>query len=148
VNPRCLGAQLVTFTFYLPESAAGSSRGIPGALAKEFTKQIPRSFDIYRIKALVSRQFGLPPLRFNLIWETDEWDPVRQGTTEEGEWDSEEECNPLNASTATKERGDKGLVRREEELADSTKEIGMWLDPNIRFVKVRIEPFPGVVRRN
>jgi hypothetical protein len=138
-NPRSLGVQLVKFNFYWPSAANSDTSS--GTSAKEFAKEIPRSFDVYRVKALVARQFSLPPLRFKLIWETDEWDPVEQGTAEEDEWDSEEECDSLTAKDPTR-AADKRLVRREEELMDSTKEIGMWLDAGIRLVRVRVEPFP------
>jgi hypothetical protein len=131
--------QLVKFNFYWPSAANSDTSS--GTSAKEFAKEIPRSFDVYRVKALVARQFSLPPLRFKLIWETDEWDPVEQGTAEEDEWDSEEECDSLTAKDPTR-AADKRLVRREEELMDSTKEIGMWLDAGIRLVRVRVEPFP------
>lgn len=139
VNPRSLGAQLVTFTFHLPSSE-------PNASSKEFKKEIPRSFDIYRIKALVSREFQLLPLRFKLIWETEEWDPVEQGTAEEDEWDSEEESEadkptlPGTENTYTENDG-KRFVRREEEFIDSTKAVGFWLNDDIRAVRVRVEPF-------
>ena len=139
VNPRSLGARLVTFTFHLPSSE-------PGSYPKEFKREIPRSFDIYRIKALVSREFKLLPLRFRLIWETEEWDPVEQGTAEEDEWDSEEEGDddkPTLSGTEniyTEEDGKK-FVRREEEFIDSTKAVGFWLNDDIRAVRVRVEPF-------
>ncbi|KAL1952685.1 hypothetical protein VTO42DRAFT_4448 [Malbranchea cinnamomea] len=137
-NPLSLAARLVTFTFHMPSSQ-------PDHPPSEFKKDIPRSFDIYRIKAIVSREFNLPPLRFRLIWETDEWDPVEQATAEEDEWDSEEECEgdkrglPSAGHMFDKER--KKFVRREEEFVDSTKEVGFWLRDDIRAVRVRVEPF-------
>lgn len=151
VNPRSLGARLVTFTFYLksqpwspPDSL--SPNDVPGAQdssTNEFTKEIPRSLDVYRIKAIVSRHFSLPALRFKLIWETDEWDPVEQGAAEDDEWDSEEEeyekDQPLRA--LNEEGTGAKLVRREEEFVDSTREIGFWLSDDIRNMRVRVQRF-------
>lgn len=138
-NPRSLGARLVMFTFHLSSSQTNSHE-------REFRKEIPRSFDIYRIKAIVSREFNLTPLQFKLVWETDEWDPVEQGTAEEDEWDSEEECEdgkPALSGTENvySEEDGKVFVRREEELVDSTKEVGFWLSDEFRTVRVRVEPF-------
>ena len=150
VNPRSLAAQLVSFSFYLKSTAPtdanpSSSNEVsdaPESSTMEFRREIPRSFDVYRIKAIVSRYFSLPALRFRLVWETNEWDPVEQGTAEEDEWDSEdEECEQNKRKQASNEGTQPKFVRREEEFPDSTKEIGFWLNDDIRNVRVRIEPF-------
>jgi hypothetical protein len=40
------------------------------------TLEIPKSFDIYKVKSIVGRVFGHGPRQLRLVWETGEWDPV------------------------------------------------------------------------
>ncbi|KAM5459932.1 hypothetical protein McanCB49686_000968 [Microsporum canis] len=122
IDPRSLAAQLIKFKFHLADpSNVGQKRSI-----YEFEKEIPKSFDVYHIKAIVARRFSLPALRFKLIWESDEWDPVIKGTAEEDEWDSEEEEEDSQPENAIDSKNGKEFIRREEELIDSTREPKYW----------------------
>ena len=151
-NPRLLGARLVNFKFHIATSLVPHdvTKGDDNILTEnneyKFETEIPKSFDVYQVKALVSRRFSLPPLRFKLIWETEEWDPIEQGTVEEDEWDSEDESNePISDFPSTTEETKiwlgKKFARREEELVDSTREVDHWFSFDTREVRVRIEPF-------
>ncbi|KAF3481435.1 uncharacterized protein GIQ15_04194 [Arthroderma uncinatum] len=126
VDPRSLAAQLINFKFHLNKAKQEDDT----AVSDEFEKEIPKSFDVYRIKAIVARHFSLPPLRFKLIWETDEWDPVEEGTAEEDEWDSDDEGefqpDEPRDSKLVREASGKQFIRREEELIDSTREVSHW----------------------
>lgn len=150
INPRSVAARLVNFKFYLPLSSPLATSG-----KREQSCEIPRTFDIYRIKAIVSRLFELPPLKFRLIWETDEWDPVEEVNIGGEEWDSDSdgdqedvrvshetgsgsESGKMQAPVMTKEDGSK-FVKREVELTDSTRQVGFWFDDNLREARVRIE---------
>ncbi|KAI1933074.1 hypothetical protein LOZ66_006602 [Ophidiomyces ophidiicola] len=139
-HPNSLAAKLVTFTFYRKDDSTftladenDKIRSIQTPV--ELKKEIPRTFDIYRIKAIVARHFSLPPLGFRLIWETEEWDPVETGTAEEDEWDSSDEGD----SKSVKEGAIKRFVRREEEFVDSMRAVEHWLSHDTREVHVRIE---------
>ncbi|EFR03755.1 tubulin-specific chaperone E [Nannizzia gypsea CBS 118893] len=128
IDPRSLAAQLIKFRFHLADSS--KVEGKPSA--RVFEKEIPKSSDIYLIKAIVARHFSLPALQFKLIWESDEWDPVEKGTAEEDEWDSEDadeddgEAQPAH-DKLVRQFNEKEFVRREEELTDSTREACMHL---------------------
>ncbi|KAH8697556.1 putative tubulin-specific chaperone [Talaromyces proteolyticus] len=153
IKPGSVAARLVNFKFYQPSPSAPENTPDPGK-EQEKTYPIPRTFDIYKIKNIVARLFSLAPLRFRLIWETDEWDPVEEFNVGGEEWDSEDEENENNGSQDPKNQGNQvsskptvtnpdgsRFVRREVELIDSTRQVGFWFDENTREVRVRIEPF-------
>ncbi|EEP80481.1 predicted protein [Uncinocarpus reesii 1704] len=127
VNIRSLAARLINFTFYFP-----NAKHAPGQTAMEFRKEIPRTFDIYRVKAIVARHFSLAPLSFRLIWETEEWDPVEEGVAEEDEWDSGDEGDEEPVEVGRQKR----FVRREEEFVDSTRAVEHWLSHDTREVRL------------
>ncbi|EFW21403.1 tubulin-specific chaperone [Coccidioides posadasii str. Silveira] len=143
INPRSLAARLVNFTFYIPNPNTVTSRGyiddkpVAAQTTTEFKREIPRTFDIYRIKAIVARHFSLPPLSFKLIWETEEWDPVEEGTGEEDEWDSGDEIDGEPAEREWRKK----FVRREEEFVDSTRAVEHWLSHDTRELRVRVERY-------
>jgi hypothetical protein len=88
-------------------------------------------------------------LKFRLVWETEDWDPVVEFNILGGEeWDSDEDADhePSNYAReddrtelpVIKADGTK-LSRREVELVDSTRQVGFWLDDTLSHVRVRIE---------
>ncbi|EEH08077.1 tubulin-specific chaperone E [Histoplasma capsulatum G186AR] len=146
IHPRSLAARLVTFNFYLPDrqNQKPISQKPDMTASAEYSTNIPKSFDVYRIKALVARHFSLSPLRFKLVWETDEWDPIEESWADDDEWDSSDEIDepgPQHGSSALKHEDGKKLIRREEELVNSTREVGFWFTNETRQVRVRIESF-------
>jgi hypothetical protein len=143
--PGALAYRLVNVAFYVPShsKAAGETRN--GETDVLLEKQIPRSWDTYRVKGLVYRLFrdrapsvGLRPMQFRLIWETGEYDPYG-GSPEEY----------LNGDVGGREHGEgkegeerKGRwVKRETELVDSTRAVGFWFDDGVKDVRVRVEPY-------
>ncbi|KAL2005838.1 hypothetical protein VTN00DRAFT_10331 [Thermoascus crustaceus] len=157
VNPRSLAARLVNFRFYLsPSSQFPEHVRKHDNKVQEHAQEIPRTFDIYRVKAIVSRIFGLQPLSFRLIWETEEWDPIDEANVGEDEWDSsaeeeeganvedvkdEEEKRKGGTDTdtvVTREDGNK-FVKREVELVDSTRQVGFLFSDDLREARVRVE---------
>lgn len=148
-DARFLGGRLVNFKFHMSTSHKLPKEDPSIQIHNEnyeFETEIPKSFDVYQIKALVSRRFSLPPLLFKLVWETEEWDPIEQGTVEEDEWDSGDEAsesvsNFPSTTEETKEWLGKKFARREEELVDSAREVGHWFSFDTREVRVRVEPF-------
>lgn len=138
INPDFLEARLINCTFYLPPRPLESQNE---AVVKEI--ELPRGFDIYRVKGIVGRAFGFPPLNIRLIWETGEWDPV--AGYEEYEEDSDSD-NDSNAGAADFDVGDQPRedtrnrgqwIQREVEIEDSTRQIGFCIDG--MKAKVRIE---------
>lgn len=78
------------------------------------------------------------------MWETDEWDPIEESWADDDEWDSSDEIDepgPQHGSSALKHEDGKKLIRREEELVNSTREVGFWFTNETRQVRVRIESF-------
>lgn len=156
VNPNSLEARLINFTFSFAQQSQGPEEDTT-LIVK--TQKVPRSWDVYRVKAVVGRLFGVKPLGTRLVWETDEWDPVAEGDDEDQDedqaddkkWDAEgarvNEAAPATACAAIgtltadavtaaalpKEK----WIRREEELTDGTREVGFWVDG--REARVRVE---------
>ncbi|RAL12452.1 putative tubulin-specific chaperone [Aspergillus homomorphus CBS 101889] len=140
VNPRSVAARLVRVVFCLRGSADGNVGGEVGGKGDVVkTKEIPRSFDPYQVKAIAGRLFALPAYTLRLVWETDELDPVSRERMEDEEWDSEGDGD-LEAGEPTRDvdDGDR-FVRREVELVDSTKDIGFWFQADVAEVRVRVE---------
>ncbi|CRG84828.1 Tubulin-specific chaperone E [Talaromyces islandicus] len=155
MKPGSVAARLVNFKFYQagsPGSSPDTSGIRPDDEKREREYQIPRTFDVYRVKSIVSRLFRLAPLRFRLIWEMEEWDPVEEFNLGGEEWDSEdeEEEEEENKSKNAADQSDTGkeaitpmvtkadgskFVRREVELIDSTRHVGFWFDDSTREPK-------------
>lgn len=160
VNPSFLEARLVRVLFCL--TAAGTT-----ATVRQRTVEIPKSADMYAVKGMAGRLFGLSPQRLRLVWETGEWDPVGE-LDEEGGGDVEDEEDQEAAETAreakeaeeteetpeteeteetleTKATADSGQqenkagrwVKREVELKDSPRQFGFCVDG--MEVRIRVE---------
>ncbi|PYI12467.1 putative tubulin-specific chaperone [Aspergillus sclerotiicarbonarius CBS 121057] len=140
VNPRSVAARLVKLAFHLSQTGAlqGEGAGTSGSSQEAVKfKEVPRSFDTYQVKAIVSRLFGLTPYKFKLIWETDELDPVSKEKMEDDEgWDSEDEGGDAKDEMPTEEPG---FVKREVELVDTTKDIGFWFQSDLVEARIRVE---------
>lgn len=131
IAPGTLEARLVKFTFY----------SIIDGNMVEKKKDLPRSFDVYRIKGIVGRLLGVRPLGCKLIWEMGELDPV--GREEEDIWsfsEEEEGDDDQDRNRAEADGGDSRgkWVKREVELVDGTKDVGFWIDR--REARIRVEP--------
>ncbi|KAL8736158.1 MAG: hypothetical protein Q9166_000313 [cf. Caloplaca sp. 2 TL-2023] len=146
--PLSLGASLILFTFTF-HSPSPSPSLLPST--RTLVKEIPKQIDIYRLKAIVGRAFGLPAMGARLVLETDEWDPVLAGRPEEGDWScsedewsdeisegGEERVKEMEGKRERKEKGmGKGLwVRREIELVDSTRPVSFWIEGKEAMVRV------------
>jgi tubulin-specific chaperone E len=152
INPEFLEARLVKVTFYVATERRESQESAMGTKIQE----IPKGFDVYQVKGIVGRLFGLRPLSLRLIWETGEWDPVAGYEDEEEEGDTdgedEEDVNGVKEGTTdveirkekgqdSKEKGtsEKGKwMRREVELENGTRQIGFWIDGSEAKVRVEI----------
>lgn len=137
-DPNFLEARLVAVEFRLVGTG-------DDALTK--TVRIPKSFDIYAVKGIAGKLFGLPPLGLRLVWETGEWDPVAGfDETEDGgdssdeeemeaEWERQGGVGEEGFAQAGKGTG--RWVKRETELKDGPRQFGYCVDGT--DVKVRVE---------
>ncbi|KAL8824820.1 MAG: hypothetical protein Q9170_008027 [Blastenia crenularia] len=136
--PNSLGAHMCTFTFYTLSPLH------PTTAPQSHTADIPLFIDIYALKGIVGRLFSQPPMSLRLILETDEWDPVPPTKPDENDWscsedeDSEEDEEGRERKRVEREeRRSKLWVKREEELRDSTRKVGEWVEG--KRARVRVE---------
>lgn len=131
INPAFLEARLVALQLIFHPRDGGS--------VNEQVVQVPKSFDVYRVKGVAGELFGLEPLDLRLIWETGEWDPVA-GFDDEVEDSSEEEdageMNPEEPVAQTEKRVGR-WVKREVELQSGPRQLGFCVDG--LDAKVRVE---------
>ncbi|OQU96676.1 CAP-Gly domain-containing protein [Cladophialophora immunda] len=73
--PGTLGSRLVDAHFYIPPARASAATPEP------FHRFLPTTISVYRLKSLLARHFGLPPLQFRLVYESHEYDPVEPITS-------------------------------------------------------------------
>lgn len=146
LDPGFLEARLIRVEF-----SFGSSIGrLEGKEEKRVeVVEVPRSLDIYAVKGLAGRLFGVKPLEIRLVWETGEWDPVG-GFDEDRDasWSEDEQEEDLEAKwERTREEGGEapaGLetkggrwVKREVEFKDGPRQFGYCVDgPEAR---IRVE---------
>ena len=147
--PGSLAARLLEATFYVPTFAE-----------KFLHRSIARTIDVYRVKALISREMGLRPLQFRLVYESEELDPVRDGLEQKssdcetwGDWDVDGESDAdsqISHDQTPHETWTDGVLlkdgkkwkKREVEILDGTKAWGDYIgDDEVRIVTIRVEPF-------
>lgn len=133
INPGFLEAHLIKFTFYL-QSASNDRQAEKTTLSKE----IPKSFDVYRVKGIVGKVFGIPPLSLRLIWETGEWDPVAGYEEEEDSSDDEDEEEKIVDPERQAIRAKGRWMKREVEVEESARLIGNCVDGFEATIRVEI----------
>ncbi|KAM7197814.1 HotDog domain containing protein [Naviculisporaceae sp. PSN 640] len=146
VNPNFLEARLVTVHFSFVEQQ-GQGQGQETVNQKKVTTRIPKSFDIYRVKSMAGKLFGLPPLKLRLVWETGEWDPVAGFDEQDGDSSEDEELEAERerrddevssvGAVSHSGRGGGRWVKREVELKDGPRQFGYCVDG--LDVSVRVE---------
>lgn len=142
-NPEFLESRLIRVTFRYVAGGEGP--------AVSRTKEIPHSFDMYAVKGMAARIFGLSPARTRLVWETGEWDPVAGFDEREGDSSDEEEgvaeaemewaVGGLGDGDA-RVAGEVGAVagrwlKREVELGDSPRALRFCVDG--QEARIRVE---------
>lgn len=125
-NPNYIENRLISFTFKFiyPHKEIKEEKIV--------SRQIPKSIDVYRLKALVGKLLGVSILNLRLIWETGEWDPVAwQDDDELNLSDNDITLNHFDQSEdeiATRGKDGRGWVKREVEIQDSTRQISSYID--------------------
>lgn len=126
VDENFVEGRLIKFFFHFPSKAGAEQKD---GITKEL--EIPKSFDVYRVKGIVGRLFDIRPLNMRLVWETGEWDPVAGYEEEEDSSDGgdegDEEVKPVDGEKAAIEAKGKWM-RREVEIEDGTRQIGHLVD--------------------
>ncbi|TVY93885.1 Tubulin-specific chaperone E [Lachnellula willkommii] len=136
INPNFLEARLITFTFYMPPNTK-----VDQEEAITIKRQIPKSFDVYRVKGLVGRMFDIPPLDSRLTWETGEWDPIAgyEEWEDDSSDDEDEEDDQTRAAKASVSLEDKGKwMKREVEIEESARKIGFCVDGMEANIRVEL----------
>ncbi|KAK0104706.1 hypothetical protein ONS95_004979 [Cadophora gregata] len=129
INPNLLEARLIRFKFYMPPNSR------PGQTDEiRLQRELPMSFDVYRVKGLVGKMFIIRPMSLRLIWETEEWDPVAE--YEEYEEDYEDEGMLDEEIVAKREKGK--WMKREVEIEDGTRQVGNWVDGLEATVRIEL----------
>ncbi|KAG5939152.1 hypothetical protein E4U59_003294 [Claviceps monticola] len=147
INPSFLEARLVNVVFYRA-GKEGDSQGKSEGLSR----RIPKSYDIYAVRGIAGKLFGLSPLKLQLTWETGEWDPVAGYEEGESDGDSSDQKEPCDGETSSHsgddnddndddddEQGGKAgrWIKREVVLRDGPKQLGYCVDG--LDVKIRVE---------
>ncbi|KAI9171339.1 Tubulin-specific chaperone E [Paramyrothecium foliicola] len=122
INPSFLEARLITVAFH----QGGQEKRI---------RKIPKSLDIYAVKGVAGKLFGLSPLKVSLIWETGEWDPVAGYDEKDGD-SSDDDLPTSTLETDARPPGDgEGAadkpgrwIRREVQLKDGPRQLGYCVD--------------------
>lgn len=133
INPGFLEARLIRITFCF-QAAFNDGQTQKITLSKE----VPKSFDVYRVKGIVGKMFGIQPLGLRLIWETGEWDPVagyeEEDDSDEDEDEEREEKIVDPEKQAIREKG--RWMKRQVEIEESTRLIGNCVDGSEATIRV------------
>ncbi|KAL7790996.1 hypothetical protein V8C37DRAFT_164014 [Trichoderma ceciliae] len=143
INPNFLEARLITAEFHYQGASEEEEKTTTTTTTTSITTRIPKSFDIYAVKGIVGKMYGLTPLKLKLIWETGEWDPVAgydERADDDGsdnEDDALAETNPDCQATGGEDDQAGRWVKREVELTDGPKQLGYCVDGS--RVRIRVE---------
>ncbi|OIW35549.1 RNI-like protein [Coniochaeta ligniaria NRRL 30616] len=145
VDARFLEGRVVRVCFRFVSSAQGDEP------AREKTVRLPKSFDLYAVKGIAGRLFGLEPLELKLVWETGEWDPVggfdeevdsSEDEDEEKEEEGREEGDAGGGFVKGEGDGEGGKagrwVEREVELGDGPRQFGYCVDGMEARIRVEV----------
>jgi hypothetical protein len=135
INPDFLEARLIKLTFYVPPNTLMDQKCII-----EKWREIPKGFDVYKVKGIVARLFDVKPLYVRLIWETGEYDPV--AGYEEGEHDTVDGDDDIDMTTGEKSQPASVPTgqwrKREVELEDSTRQVGYSVEGMEARIRVEV----------
>ena len=160
LDPGSLAARLVHIQLKLSPAEGVSLPPLPKG-EEQLTIIVPKTVNVYRLKALIALQLRVRPSHFRLVWETGELDPVSKylfGLGVPGAWqaiweaesDSEDEDDDEGETReeSGERMGDAGLgdegfdpakwTRREVQLVESTRPLGYWVDGREAVVRVEI----------
>ncbi|POS87866.1 hypothetical protein EPUL_000356, partial [Erysiphe pulchra] len=118
-----------------------------GEFLSTICREIPKSIDVYRVKGLVGKLFGISVLNLRLIWETGEWDPVAgyEFSDMENSGDDDDDITTtendgfVEEKIAMREEMKSRWQKREVEIVDSTRQIGSCIEGTSAIVRVELK---------
>ena len=141
-NPNFLESRLVNVTFRFKHTDPLADGPYP-----EKKVAIPKSFDVYAVRAATARLFDIDPMRTKLVWETGEWDPVggfvgfvssAESLDHPANNSVSQGGEPTNTTEAAEPTSEHGKwVRREVELREGPRQLGFCVDR--MEAKIRVE---------
>ncbi|KAL9092281.1 MAG: hypothetical protein Q9165_004455 [Trypethelium subeluteriae] len=134
LDPNSLAARLVRLHFRLAEHAT--------ALVKEgsetdFVLEFPKSLQVYSVLGYVGKRLGVTPMKIKLIWETDEWDPIKKAGDSDSDEDEDEDDNDDEEATTGQDRSTR-MMRRDVVVVAGTRAIGTWIESSEAIVRVEL----------
>lgn len=135
VNPNSLAARLIKLHFRVTEKAVEQLREV---IEVDFTMEVPKSLQVYSVMGYVGKRLGVAPMKIKLVWETDEWDPIQEGSGSDDDADSSEYSNNSESH--------RNMVKREVVIVAGTRAIGTWIDGS--EARVRIELMGSIWHSN
>lgn len=137
VNPNSLAARLIKFNFYLKTESAEGARD--EALVESFEAEIPMSVTAYTLLGIVAKEFGIPPRKCKLIWETGDWMLAPRVDDVDADWDSDSDGGAVEKDDEGSDKEDVGgRVMREVEIVPGTRVVGNWVEGMEAVVRVEI----------
>ncbi|KAF2770856.1 hypothetical protein EJ03DRAFT_56643 [Teratosphaeria nubilosa] len=124
VDPNSLAARLLHITFVYTDDT--------------WEDEVPKTFSVYDLLGMLGKRLGAMPLKFRLVHETGEKDPVRSGGAgEEGLewWNSSDEDEDGGLSRDSRSKAEQ-WVEREVELVAGTRAIGTYIEGSSARVRV------------
>lgn len=132
INPNSLAARLMRLKFYWPD---GSKEVDIDAGNQKYEIEIPRSSTAYTVLGLVARNFGIPPMKCKMTWETGDWMLASRAHDDLNEdWDSESS----DEDGETEPKTSAGHVMREVEIVPGTRAVGNWIEGKEAVVRIDI----------
>jgi hypothetical protein len=141
INPKFLEARLINFEFYVPPRPF--QEGEMGLKRATVWREIPKSFNVYRVKGIVGRLFNYPPLSLRLTWETGIWDPIASyedqvSVDEEDKVETKATYAPSTTDLHDPNSKQGRWMKREVEIKDTTRAIGVCVDGDRATVRVEL----------
>ncbi|KAL9044342.1 MAG: hypothetical protein Q9214_002513 [Letrouitia sp. 1 TL-2023] len=125
--PRSLGARLLVCNFYMEDKAEA------GGMIRR-TREVPKTVDIYRLKGIAGRLFGMNPVRFSLVWERDE----RLGSPDRVD-DDEAVAAAVGAADRDERTNNAAAIynTRSVSLREGSQEIGFYIEDKEACIRVK-----------
>ncbi|ROV89956.1 hypothetical protein VMCG_10105 [Cytospora schulzeri] len=141
VNPAFLEARLINVNF-----RCGPAVGQATEDAVVRQAQIAKSLDIYAVKGIAGRLFGLHPLKLRLIWETGEWDPVAGFDDEAGASDDEDDDDDVEMVDGFEALDNAQPVETGEDGQAKNNKAGRWIKREVELKAMHPGPDHFLVR--
>ncbi|KAL9077577.1 MAG: hypothetical protein Q9157_003301 [Trypethelium eluteriae] len=135
-DPNSLAARLIRLHFHVAEQAKAQLKEDSEA---DFVLEFPKSLQVYSVLGYVGKRLRVTPMKIKLIWETDEWDPIKKGGDSDSDDDNNDEDDEDDDDEATtKQDRNKRMMRRDVVVVAGTRAIGTWIESSEAIVRVEL----------